>query len=127
MYKIYIIIIVIFLLINYWAAGCALQSTWQSTPEFTQSSGTKIYLDIQGRFYTDCRIMLVQNEAVIRDGHITFIGLNPFSLLWFESRGIAVLSGFDGILPKKIYYKFNPMNGTLLLYKDVVYGDFVKL
>lgn len=120
-----LILIACFILINFWASACALEGSWQSTGDFTES-GTKILLNIQGKFYTSCRVVLIQNEAVVEDGNLIFIGYNPGSLLWFPSRGVVINKGF-ACWPKKMWYKFNALQGTLKLYNKQVYADLVKL
>jgi hypothetical protein len=119
---------VILLLLNYYAAATALEGTWATTADFTERSGTKIFLDIQGKLWTSCRVVLMQDEAVIEDGHIVFVGLNPLSLTWFTaSRGVALVRGFDGVWPSKMYYKFDPLGGHLKLYQKKVFAEMTKV
>lgn len=125
--RVIIFIVVFVLLYNYFCSTTALKGTWQSTPEFSAESGTKVFLDIQDRFKTDCRLVLIHNESgVVRDGTIYFIGLNPFSLIWFKSKGIAFTSGFEDIWPKKIYYEFDALQNSLKIYDKEVYAVLQK-
>lgn len=125
--KIYIcyIIIIALLLLNLYITATLLEGNWETTEDFTDRSQTKIFMNIRGKFYTDCRIIFIKDEPVVSEGHMIFIG-QPLGCIFMYNCGIVYIRGFDDIFPRWLYYRFDP-TGSLILKRDKIYGEFTKI
>jgi len=126
-YILFIVLILIFYLSN---LPKFFEGNWESTDEFINDSGTAIFLNISGWFKTKCKFIFIKDDITsIVDGTMFFYSYNPLALLNYKSSGYVNIK-FDSPIfdkmPKKIYYDYDP-SGKLVLYKDKVYGSFIKL
>lgn len=117
----YIIIIVLIIFYIWYLNASILEGNWATTPEFAEKSAT-IYLNIQGKIMSSCRAVFMRDEVAVLDGNMYFVGLNiPLS----KSYGF-VYNDFNEAFPSILWYSFDPMRGELTLYKDKLYGVFIK-
>ena len=125
--KILIAIIIILILINYFVTSHLLNGNWMTTDDFSQKSNAQLFLNLTGHLYRSSKLIIVNQdtEPLIIEGHMIFIG-SPHNLLFYKNCGIVITRGYEGVLPKLLYYKFD-ISGKLILYKDKIYGDFSKL
>ena len=125
--KIFLAIILVIFFVNLYASSVLLNGNWESTDEFTESSHTKLYLNIDGHFSRDSKLVIIHGEnARAVEGRLTFIG-SPIGFILYKNFGLVSVSGFNGVLPKILYYTFDPLHGKLSLFRDKVYGNFQKL
>ncbi len=121
-----IIIIIVLLFINYYVSSTLLNGNWISDEDFQKKSGSQVFLNLTKHLYRNAKIIIVNdNDSIVVEGKMLFIG-SPQSILFCKKSGLVITSGFEDILPKLLYYKYN-INGSLVLYKDKVYGSFVKI
>lgn len=131
MIKFLILLIIVLILLNLYICSSLLNGNWESTEEFSEKSDSKLYLNLQGHFYRNAKLIIIKDEALVFEGNIIFLG-SPHGLLFWRNFGLAIIS-FDSpqnnekIMPKLLYYTFSPLSGKLCLFKEKIYGEFQKL
>jgi hypothetical protein len=143
MFKFLIIIIIVLLAINIFVCSSLLNGNWESTEEFSEKADSKLYLNLQGHFNRNAKIIIIKDEALVFEGNIFFIG-SPHGIFFWKNCGIAICTSFSpspsssqsdeekseketSILPKFLYYSFNPLKGHLTLFRDKIYAEMQKL
>ncbi len=140
MFKFLIILIIVLLVLNLYVCSTLLNGNWESTEDFSEKADSKLYLNLQGHFNRNAKLIIIKDEAIVFEGNIFFIG-SPHGIFFWRNCGIAICTNFgEGdeenkkskdksvkVLPKWLYYSFNPLKGHLTLFRDKVYAEMEKL